>query len=175
MKAVAGVYDTHEKAVQAVSGLKQSGFSTRQVSIVGKADLVNNHIHVKSSDTAEKVEVSVGVVAGAALGILTGVGIFAIPGLGFLYGAGALVGAFAGFDFGLMAGGLTAALTHIGMDKVSVEKYEKHLNEGKFIVFIQGNDKDLEKAQKLLHTENLHVELDSNIPLAPDNVAGSAI
>ncbi len=175
MKAVVGVYDTHEKAVQALSGLQKSGFPIKRVSIVGKADLVNNHIHVQAGDTAEKVEVSVGVAAGAALGILTGVGIFAIPGLGFLYGAGALVGAFAGLDFGLMAGGITAALTHVGIDKVNAGKYEKHLNEGNFLLFVQGNDKEIETAHKALHTENLHLELESNIPMVPDQIAGSAV
>lgn len=162
MKAVVGVYDSHEKAVDAIEELKKAGYSTKNLSLIGKADLVNDHIHVKSNDTAEKAEVGVGVVAGSVLGVLAGVGIFAVPGLGFLYGAGALVGAFAGFDFGLIAGGLVAALTHLGMDEVNAVKYEKHLNEGKFVIFAQGSEKEINHAQEVLHTQGLHLELDSH-------------
>lgn len=161
MKAVIGVYETHDSAVKALDELKRSGFPTKQLSVVGKADLVNNHIHVKTSDVPERAELSAGVIAGTVLGILTGVGIFAIPGLGFLYGAGALVGAFAGFDFGIMAGGLTAVLTGIGMEAANAAKYEKHLNEGKFLVFAQGDEKQIAQAEEVLHSKASHLELDS--------------
>ena len=162
MKSVVGVYESHDNAVDAVKQLQSAGFNTNQVSLLGKADIINNHIHVKSKHTAESAEVSMGVAAGAVLGILTGVGIFAIPGLGFLYGAGALVGAFAGVDAGLLGGGLLAIFTSMGMNKVIATRYEKHLNEGKYIVFVQGSEADLKKAQDVLHTSNLHMELDRN-------------
>lgn len=164
MKTIVGVYETHDKAVQAVTELRKEGFPADQISILGRADLVNNHIAVKAGDTAEKVEVGAGVVAGAALGVLTGVGIFAIPGLGFLYGAGALVGVLAGFDFGLIAGGFTAILTSIGVDEVNAIKYERHLNEGKFLVYMQGEGRDFQRAHRVLKTKNLHLELEVGIP-----------
>jgi len=162
MNAVIGVFESHETALVAIQTLQQSGYPAGQLSVIGKADLVNNHIHVKSSNTAEKAEVSIGVIAGAVLGILTGVGIFAIPGLGFLYGAGALVGVFAGVDFGIIAGGLAAVFTSMGVDSVNAVKYEKRLNEGKFIVFAQGDEKEIEHAHEVLHTQGLHLELDHN-------------
>jgi hypothetical protein len=128
---------------------------------VGKADLIDNHIHIKSSNTVEKAEASIGVVAGAILGILTGVGIFVIPGFGFLYGAGALIGAFAGVDVGLIAGGMTAIFTSAGIDEVNASKYEKHLNEGKFLVFADGDEAQLEQAHQTLHTHGQALELTS--------------
>ncbi len=162
MKSIVGVYESHQSAVQAVNQLQAAGFPVSSVSILGKADLVDNHIHVKQTHTAEKAEVSVGVVAGTVLGILTGVGIFAIPGLGFLFGAGALVGAFAGLEMGLIGSGVVAVLTSIGIDQMNAQRYEKHLNEGRFLVFVQGNENELQKAQEVLHTSALHMELDRN-------------
>ena len=162
MKTVIGVYESHDKAIAAASELKNSGYPTTKISIIGKADLVDNHIRVKNSSTPAMAEASIGVVAGTVLGILTGVGIFAIPGLGFLFGAGAMVGAFAGLDFGIIAGGVTAILTTVGIDEVTAVKYEKHLNEGKFLIFAEGNDKQVEQAKKILHTQGLALELSVN-------------
>ena len=162
MNTIVGVYEAHDNAVNAVKALEQAGYATKNISLISKAELVNDHIHVKSDHTVETAEVGVGVAAGSILGVLAGVGIFAVPGLGFLYGAGALVGAFAGVNFGLLGGGIASILTSIGIDKLNAEKYEKHLNEGKYIVFVQGDEKETKHAHEVLHTEDLHLELDSH-------------
>lgn len=161
MKSIVGVYESHDKAVAALQELKRSGYADRLLSVVGKADLIDNHIHIKSSDTVEKAEASIGIVAGTILGILTGVGIFVIPGFGFLFGAGAMIGAFVGVDAGIIAGGITAILTSIGIDEVNAAKYEKHLNEGKFLVFAEGDDAQLKQAHQTLHTDGQALELTS--------------
>jgi hypothetical protein len=162
MNAVIGVYESHDDAIAALEQLKKSGYPADQLSVIGKADLIDNHIHVKTSDSAAKAEASIGVVTGTVLGVLTGVGIFAIPGLGFLFGAGALVGAFAGVEMGLIAGGLAAILTKLGVDEVNAVKYQKHLEEGKFIIFAQGDDKQIAHAKDVIHTQGLHLEMDTN-------------
>jgi uncharacterized membrane protein len=161
MKSIIGVYETHDKAISAIEELKKSGYPASRISIVGKADLIDNHIHIKSNNTVEIAETSVGIAAGLALGILTGVGIFAIPGFGFLYGAGALIGAFAGVDAGIIAGGAVAIFTSMGVDGTNAIVYEKHLNEGRFLVFAEGDDKELEQAQQILHTQGLALEITS--------------
>ena len=104
MKSTIGVYENHDKAVQAVVELKDAGFPVKQLSIIGKAEteVVDEKMHIMPKDPIKVGGLGTGTAVGATLGILTGVGLFAIPGLGFLYGAGALVGAIAGFDFGRM-------------------------------------------------------------------------
>ncbi len=159
MKSTIGIYASHEKAEAALNELKTSGFPASQLSILGKADVKNNHVHVNTNNTVEEVEVGLGIAAGSILGLLTGVGVFVIPGLGFLYGAGALIGAFAGFNFGAIAGGITSVLTGIGVTEVNSLIVEKHLNEGKFIVFAQGDDEQIQQAKHVLHTQGLSLEL----------------
>ena len=159
MKTVVGVYESHDKAIIALQELKKTGFTADKLSLVGKADLVDNHINIKANNAVEKTEASIGVVAGAILGILTGVGVFAIPGFGFLFGAGAVVGAFAGVDAGIIAGGLTAIFTRMGINEANAIKYENHLIEGKFLVFVDGDDKEIEQAKQVLHTQGLALEL----------------
>ena len=160
MNTIAGVYESHDDAVQAVQTLKDAGYDTKNISVVSKAELVDDHIHVKSDHKVETAEVSVGVAAGSLVGILTGVGVFAIPGLGFLFGAGALVGAIAGIEFGLLGSGVVAILSSMGIDKTHADKYEKHLNEGKYLLFVQGDEKSIHHAHEVLHTLDLQLELE---------------
>jgi hypothetical protein len=162
MKSVIAIYEDHEKAVASVSALQATGYDVKQVSLLGKADMVNNHITVSSSDSAQSTELSIGIVAGTILGTLSGISILAIPGLGFIFGAGALVGAFAGFDLGIIGGGLVAIFTAVGMNQLMSSRYEKYLNDGKFLVVVQGEDDQLEKAYQILHTTGLHIALDRN-------------
>lgn len=60
MKTLVGVYETHDKALQAVNTLKSEGIDANNVSILGKADIIDNHVHIKNDLKAEKTEVSIG-------------------------------------------------------------------------------------------------------------------
>ncbi len=160
MKTTIGVYNTHHDAMQAVKELRQAGYPTNNLSVIGK-------VHANDSDELENkemkiagAEVGAGVVIGSTVGILTGVGLFAIPGLGFLFGAGALAGAIAGFDIGLIGGGIISALTLTGIHDDKAQQYEEHLKQGKYLLIAQGSKEEAETAQKILHGYGGHQELD---------------
>ena len=161
MKSIVGIYESHTQAVDAVKRLKDAGYPVQKISLIGRAYHNEDHTFLKSNKVIEESEVGIGVVAGSILGVLTGVGIFAIPGLGFLYGAGALAGAIAGFDLGLLGGGIAAVLTSIGIDELNSHRYEKLLSENKFIIFVQGNEEEITRARDLLHTTADHLGIDS--------------
>ncbi len=158
MRAKVAVYENQHEAVVAVKQLKEAGFPMKEVSLVGKAEIVDDNLTVRSLDPVKNAPVAVGAGAGVIMGALAGLGIFAIPGFGFLYGAGALIGAIAGFDFGIMGGGLVSALMHIGIKEESVLEFEEHLNQGRFIVVVNGPLEDIEKAEQVLHTQGTHLQ-----------------
>jgi hypothetical protein len=164
MNAAIGIYENHDLAVDAVIHLREDGFPTSQLSIIGlsETEVVDeeNHVVPKSPIAAASVGVGTGVALGTAVGILTGVGIFAIPGLGMLYGAGALVGAIAGFDFGLIGGGVAAVLATVGVKDDNAEKYHDLLAAGKFLVVAEGSEDEVQRARNLLHTHGKHSALD---------------
>ncbi len=161
MKTTVAVYDSHDKAFEGIKALDKANFPMKQVSLVGKAELIDDHLHVRSRDNISlAAPVAIGAIAGPIVGVLTGVGIFAIPGLGFLYGAGAVIGAFAGLDFGLVTGIIAGALTTLGIRKDKVVKYEEHLKNGKFLVVVQGDEKEIEESKKILHTQGSHLEIE---------------
>jgi len=98
-------------------------------------------------------------VTGTVLGVLTGIGVFVVPGFGFLYGAGAIVGAAAGLDFGIIGGGLLAILAIYGVEKEQSIAYDEHLKEGKWMVVAQGDDAQLNKAMNILQANSRFIGL----------------
>jgi uncharacterized membrane protein len=163
MKSTVGVYESHEKALEAVKILQDAGFPAKQLSVIGQAEIVEDHMRIKSRDAASNVGVSVGAVAGPVVGILTGAGVFAVPGFGFLFGAGAVLGALVGFDFGIISGGIVSLLTTLFTNKDKVVKYHEHLKEGKFLVIANGSDEEVKKAQGVLENFGSHIELNTHV------------
>jgi len=164
MNATIGIYDSHDLAVEAVQKLKDSGYPVSQLSIIGLAETeaVDKEAHITAKSPLKVAGLGVGTVVGTTLGILTGIGIFAIPGLGFLYGAGALVGAVAGVDFGIIGGGIASALATVGVKDDTSKKYHDALAAGKFIVIAHGSQEDADKAKDLLHEHGTHDEITSH-------------
>ncbi len=158
MKASIGVYESHDDALNAILELKKNGFPVKQVSILGQAEIIDNHLHVHSKMPVKMLGVGIGAVLGPILGVLTGVGIVAIPGLGVVFGAGALVGALAGFDVGIIGGTIVSVMAMLGFKDDEALKYEKHLKEGKFLVIAQGKEDEVEHAREILHHEGSHIE-----------------
>jgi hypothetical protein len=159
MKTLIGIYASHDDAVRAIAYLKSNGYDTTKISLISKANLANDQINLKSSDLIEKTEIGIGIAIGAILGLLTGAGVFLIPGIGILYGAGAVTGIMAGIETGLIGSGIAVILTELGIENAKSPKYEEYINEGKYLVLIQGNKDEVEKARETLHTLGLHLEL----------------
>jgi len=105
MNATAVVYATHEQAIEAVQELKRTGYPIQQISLIGKAVIIDDLMHVKQNRGIKNIPVIIGAIAGPILGMLSGMKLFAIPGLGFLFGIGAMIGALAGFSIGIFTGG----------------------------------------------------------------------
>lgn len=156
MKKSISVFDSHDQAVRALEELRESGIDMSKVSLVGHAEVVDDHVHVKSNKALVAAPVAVGSVLGTTLGVLTGVGLFAIPGLGILFGAGAIVGALAGFQVGVVTGGLTTILVDLGVKEDHIE-YEQHLKQGRFLLFYDGSDDELDHLERIIEGKHLGV------------------
>jgi hypothetical protein len=157
MKSLVGVYASHDDAIKALDNLKQSGFPMKFVSLIAKAEVKDNHIHLRSSNLVEKIELGIGTAAGAILGLLTGVGIFSIPGFGIFYAAGAAMGIFSGMEIGVVGSSVIALITGIS-DESNISALEKHLNDGKYLILIEGDDEMIKRGEKILGTLKLHLE-----------------
>ncbi len=165
MEQQVAVFNSHKEAIEAVKILKQHNFPMKHVSLIGKAGIVDNeHVHLideedehlDETDKATNVPAYVGVGAGTLLGLLTGLGVFAIPGFGMLYGAGALIGAIAGADVGMIGGGFTSVIAKLFTDKKHVENIKDHIEAGKFVVVVSGDKEEIAEAKNILESHNTH-------------------
>ncbi|MCB9186874.1 MAG: hypothetical protein H6601_09025 [Flavobacteriales bacterium] len=150
MEANIKVFNSHAEALKAAELLIENGFDAKSISLIGKAELVDDHIHLRSMEPIKDAPAFLGAGAGAIVGLLTGMGVFAIPGFGILYGAGAIIGAIGGFDIGLVGGGIVTILTSLGINKDHVVRYHEHLKEGKFLLMLKADAEKINQAEQLL-------------------------
>lgn len=156
MKKSISIFDSHDEALKALEALRESGVNMSKVSLVGRAEVIDDHVHMKSNKALVAAPVAIGSVLGTTLGVLTGVGLFAIPGLGLLFGAGAVVGAFAGFQLGVVTGGITTILVDLGVKEDHLV-YEQHLKEGRFLLFYDGSDEEIEEVERIIEGKHLGI------------------
>ncbi|MFP9100545.1 hypothetical protein ACLI09_15965 [Flavobacterium sp. RHBU_24] len=157
MEQQVAIYNSHKEAVEALKTLKANDFSLSDVSIIGKAGIDNEHLHLDEVDKATNVPAYVGIGAGTVVGLLTGIGLFAIPGVGVLYGAGALVGAFAGAEVGTIGGGIVSVLAKYFTKDDHIENIKDHIEAGKFALVVAGSKEDIDRAKEILHTDAAHL------------------
>ncbi|MES2704792.1 MAG: general stress protein [Bacteroidota bacterium] len=152
MNTTIGVYDNHDMAVEAVQKLKDANYPVSQITIMGKraTEVIDEDMHIMLKSPISAASLGTGTVIGTILGLITGAGLFAIPGLGFLYGSGALIGAIAGFDFGLIGGGIASILATVGLKDSNVARYHDALAQGKFLLVARGTKDDISRAKELL-------------------------
>ena len=161
MNATIGIYDDHKLAVDAVQKLKDSDYPIHNLTIMGGAqsEVIDDEMRIVPKSPLHIAGLGAGTAIGISLGILTGVGVLAIPGLGVLYGAGALVGAIAGFDFGLIGGGIASVLATIGVKDENAKKYHDALVEGKFLLIAHGGEEEVNLARDILNEHDTHSDL----------------
>ncbi len=159
IRTTVGVYQSHDEAINAIVALEKAGIPVENISFLSTAVIVADDLHVHSTKNVKNAPVAIGAVLGPLLGVLAGASIWAVPGLGFVYGAGAIVGALAGFDIGLVSGGIATILLNIGIKKDKIVSYHKHLKEGKYLVILNSNKATAEKAKKIAHKVGNYIEL----------------
>lgn len=156
MKKSIALFHTHEDAVHALEALKENGIDMNKLSIVGRAEIVDDKIHVKSNKPIIAAPIAAGTILGTSVGLMTGIGLFAIPGFGMLFGAGAIVGALGGFEMGVVGGGLATILVELGIKENHVT-YEQHVKDGGFLMFIDGSEEEVTRAEQVIEGKHLGI------------------
>jgi hypothetical protein len=153
--AIVATYDTHQQAEDAIRELDHSGFSMKQLSIVGKG-YHSEEQPVGFYTTGDRMKSwgGFGLFWGALWGMLLGAAFFWIPGIGPLGVAGPFVHILVGAAEGAaLVGGVTvlgAALVGLGVPKESVIKYERSLRADKFLLIANGSTDEVEQARQII-------------------------
>ena len=153
--AVVAIYDTHQKAEEAVRELQTSGVEMRTLSIVGK-DYQTQEDVVGYYTAGDRMKAwgKKGAFWGGVWGLMFGSAFFLIPGIGPLLAAGPLVAWIVGALEGAVVVGGVSALDagpySIGIPKDSIIEYDTQIKAGKFLVIAHGSPGDVAKSKSAM-------------------------
>jgi hypothetical protein len=118
------LYDDHDRAAEAVQGLKKAGLADTDVSVMTRGDRLGH--------AARGAEI--GAAFGGLTGLLTGLGLIAIPGIGPVVATGWLAATAAGAAAGAMAGGALGVVTEAGVSGEEAQAFAEGLRRGATLV-----------------------------------------
>jgi hypothetical protein len=153
--SVVAIFDSHDRAEDAIRELQKSGFDMKKLSIIGKDfHAEENVVGYYNAGDRMKYWGKLGAFWGGFWGLLFGSAFFWVPGIGPLLVAGPLVASIVGaLEGALMTGGLSAlgaGLVSMGIPKNSVLQYETQLKNDKLVLVAHGTAEEVAKAKDLL-------------------------
>lgn len=137
---VIGVYEDEQRVAEVVKGLKETGFSTDEISVIAKntneLSEITQEVNPSTKDGAIAGAVTGGTIGIA--GVIAGLSAIAVPGLGAILAAGPIISTIGGAVVGAKsrAGGLKHALLELGVPDQEAERYSEDVQEGKILVFV---------------------------------------
>ena len=134
MRTVVGLFDSWARAESAVTDLEASGFSRRDIGLIGPE---------KPLGSAS----GAGTAIGAGLGLLAGLSIVAVPGIGALAVLGPIL---AGGFVGAVAGGLVGSLVDLGIPEHEAHHYAEGVRRGGTLVTVAASDDATPKAIEVI-------------------------
>ena len=153
--AVVATYQSHVEAERAVKELQSSGFDMKQLSIIGRDPLTDQHV-VGYYNTGDRMKYwgGLGAFWGWIWGLLFGSALFFIPGVGPLGAAGpVVVWIVNALEGAVVVGGVSAlgaGLYSQGIPKNSVLKYETEIKDGKFVLIAHGTEQETARAREII-------------------------
>src|SRR5262245_4393415 len=152
--AVFGIYQSQERAEQAVDRLLANGYRKTDISVLMAENVGTKDFgHKKGTKAPEGAAAgaSTGAVVGGTLGLLAGIGALAIPGLGPLIAAGPIMAALAGAGAAGMAGGLIGSLIGMGIPEYEAKRYEGRVKRGHILLSVHADNSEwADKAKNIL-------------------------
>jgi uncharacterized protein (TIGR02271 family) len=162
-KTITALFDSYERATEAVRRLEDMGVSHSDISIV--ANNADNRYSTGTSTTTSSARAddvaddagdgagtgaTLGTVLGGGAGLLAGLGMLAIPGLGPVVAAGWLVTTLVGAGAGAAAGGLLGSLVGAGVSEADAQVYEEGVRRGGTLVTVRADDAQVDRVVDIL-------------------------
>jgi uncharacterized membrane protein len=142
-KSVIGVFNSRQDAEQAISQLRQQGFSNEEINIVSKKGAQDDNQYVNDDITDGALT---GGTLGGIGGLILGAGALAIPGIGPIIAAGPIAAALSG----AVAGGVAGGLIDWGIPAEVSQRYEQHVAGGGILAVIRTSSQKVDQAAQIL-------------------------
>jgi hypothetical protein len=159
MRTVVAVYDTEERARDAIEALIDAGFERDDISLATRTEEEGVHVEEAEEGGEEAAEgaaagAGLGVVVGGLTGLAIGLSAIAVPGLGAVAAAGPLAGLISGGLTGAVAGGVIGALVELGVSEEEAEVYAEAVRRGSTLVAVRTHDERADNAESVLDRFN---------------------
>lgn len=153
--SVVAVFESHDRAEDAIREIQKSGFDMKKLSIIGKDyHTEENVVGYYTSGDRMKYWGKLGAFWGGFWGMLFGSAFFWLPGVGqVLVGGPLVVWIIGALESAAVMGGLSvlgAAMYSIGIPKDSVLQYETQVKNGKLLLVVHGTSEEVDRAKDLL-------------------------
>jgi len=140
---LAAVFPGRDEAEAAIDALTQAGVSIDSIGAAMRrrseeeALIETTGAHKTTEPLGDIVE---GGLVGGVVGAILSFGVLSVAGVGPVIAAGILASALAGAGIGAAAGGVQAALTHLGLSEEQANALETEFNAGAAIVTVDAFD-----------------------------------
>ncbi len=161
-KKIVGVFNTEQEAINAIEGLKRQGYTSDEISVVGRnRDGIENVTDETNTKAPEGTVtgMATGGVIGGVTGLLAGIGLLAIPGIGPILAAGPIAATITGLAVGAGAGGVVGGLIGLGIPEEEARQYNDYVNDGRILVMV---DSDAERNRSVYDTFRTNNSLNSD-------------
>lgn len=164
-RTLTALFDSYERAAEAVRRLEAAGVPHSDVSIVSNDETHKEHYvdDARAGDatgTGTGTGASLGTLLGGGAGLLAGLGMLAIPGLGPVVAAGWLAATLVGAGVGAAAGGLVGALTGAGVSHEHAAAYAEGIRRGGTLVTARVDETMAAQANEILDRDGT-VDMDA--------------
>ncbi len=163
-KRAVGTFASRGDAEKALYKLRDSGFSMDKVSLLAKnadgneniagADVKNERGENEAQEGAG-IGATTGTVLGGLGGLLLGLNELLIPGIGPFLAAGTIATTLAGAGLGAATGGIIGGLTGMGIPEEDAKHYEGHINNGYYLLIVDGYEDEIDRAGSVLSSNNI--------------------
>jgi len=152
-EVVVGVFRDWDAARDAISALKDRGFSGNEISVL-TPNRDDTATLAEDTGTSAGTGAATGLVAGGILGglagWLVGIGSLVIPGVGPFIAVGAFASAISGAAIGAGVGVIAGALIGMGIPSEEADWYEQEVTGGGTLVAVRAGVRD-DEAEQVLH------------------------
>jgi hypothetical protein len=145
METIIALFEHYDDADAAVRELYQYGFEKEDINVLAREQVVQEQWPPEKDQLdapgTTHIGLGMGLVGGASIGglggLLIGMGAFAIPGMGPAFVVGTMLAAIAtGAGMGVMAGGLLAFLSSMGVPEEEAHLYAEGVKRGGILVAV---------------------------------------
>ena len=152
---IIAAYPDRESLECAFRRLHDDAFDMRDVSVIARGfETTEVPAGVVTTGDIAEASAEVGAVAGILCGLVIGTAFLFVPGVGLVLIAGSIAAALGGGVEGAVVdaviGGLGGALAGWGISALHVQRYERHLSEGRFLVLARTDSEGVDYTRSVL-------------------------